>query len=741
MIGTTLGAYRIDEAIGRGGMGMVYRATDVRLGRTVAIKVLPPSTEAAPRSAEQVQRFLKEAKAASALSHPHIVTLHDIGREGDVDFIVMEYVAGRTLAEMIATGPLAVPRAVGIARQIADALAAAHRAGIVHRDLKPANVIVGDDGRARVLDFGLARMEAAGAGGTEALTVSLGLTEPGTVVGTPAYMAPEQVKGATADARSDVHAVGVVLYEMLAGSRPFESSSYATVVHAIAYEDPEPIARRRPGVPRAVVRVIERCMRKEPSERYADGGALHAALEPVARALESGSAVKEGLGTFTSDIAHSGRHALKTHRRSILTAAVVLAIAGTAALAWTFIPALRTGVSQRFARLPAAARTPFELYKSGLADLDRYFEPGRVDRAVATFQQAVTADPNYAPGYAGLAEAYWRRYRDNRDEAWLRQAVGTARQSTALDPQLARGHVALGLALAEGRSFDEARRAFEQALRLDPHNAQAHRGLGAVAMAANQPADADSEFTRAIALAPGDWEIRSQRGVLHLTYGRYEEALADFEATVKMSPDNPYTWRNVGGAQHMLGRFADAAASFQKSIEIKPDPVVYSNLGTIYFFQGLYSQAVSAFEKSVQLGPNHATIWRNLGDAYRRVPGRDPDAAQAYLRSAQLLREELKQQPGDVVLTSELALCLARRGEVTEARTLARSVDAGARTVAEAGYALVLAYEAMGARDDALAMLRDALAAGYPREEIQGDPELIALRRDSRYHRLLATLP
>jgi serine/threonine-protein kinase len=555
-------------------------------------------------------------------------------------------------------------------------------------------------------------------------------------------MSPEQVKGENADARSDVHALGVVLYEMLAGARPYESSSYATVVHAIVYQDPEPIARRRPEVPRAVVRVIERCMRKDPADRYVDGSALHAELEPLARALESGESVREGLGTLTSDIARSGRHALRKHRRWAVAAVALATLMLAGFLSWTLVPAVRNAVGARFDRmLPAAALTPFELYKSGTADLDRYFVAGRVDRAVESFQKAVTADPGYAPGYVGLAEAYWRRYRENRDEAWLRQSVGNARQAASLDPQLARAHVALGLALTEGRSYEEARAAFDLALRLDPLNAQAHRGLGAIAMANNQPAAADSEFTRAIALAPQDWEIRSQRGVLHLTYGRYQDALADFETTVRLSPDNPYTYRNVGGAQHMLGRFADAAASFQKSIEIKPDPVVYSNLGTIYFFQGLYPQAVSAFEKSIQLGPNHATIWRNLGDAYRRVPGKEADASQAYLRSAQLLREELKRQPGDVVLTSELALCLARRSENTEAWRIARSVDAGARRVAEAGYALTLAYEAMGARDDALSMLRDALAAGYPRDEIQGDPELIALRQDSRYHRLLASTP
>src|SRR5262245_49207260 len=225
MIGPTLGPYRLAEPIGRGGMGVVYKAVDTRLGRAVAIKLLPPRAEGdAASSDERAARFRKEAQAVSALNHPHIVTLHDVGRDGDVDYIVMEYVPGRTVAALVAEGPLSASRALTIARQVADALAAAHRSGVVHRDVKPQNVIVGDDGRVRGLNFGLARIADTHA--HDALTVA-GLTQPGVQPGTPAYMAPEQLDGRTADARSDVYSTGVLLYEMLAGARPFRETSYA----------------------------------------------------------------------------------------------------------------------------------------------------------------------------------------------------------------------------------------------------------------------------------------------------------------------------------------------------------------------------------------------------------------------------------------------------------------------------------------------------------------------------------
>ncbi len=728
MIGTTLGSYRLDAAIGQGGMGVVYRATDLRLGRVVALKLLPPASGDAAENEERARRFLIEARAASALQHPHIVTLYDLGQDGDTTFLVLEYIAGRTLASRIAEGPLAFRDAVDLAHQIAGALAAAHAAGIVHRDLKPANVMVTADGRAKVLDFGLARLVGADVN-AEAQTIAAGLTLPGTVLGTPAYMAPEQIEGKVADARSDVYALGVLLYEMLTAQRPFQESSYAATVHAIMARDPRPLPSLRPDCPAAIVRFVERCLRKSPAERFAGGGEARAALD----VLVTGQNDPETASAAATPTASRG-----APRRKLLMAVTITTILA-AALAIGLSPTGRSLMHGGMARVErGAATTPFALYKVGNSELERYFEPGRIDRAIEAFQRAIAVDAAYAPGYIGLAEAHWRKYKGNRDEALLQRALDYADHALSLDSQLVRARVVRGLTRIEMGAPDEAKAEFTLALKLDPANAQAWRGLGAVAMKQGDVAAAESAYTKAVELAPADWDLRTHRAVLYFQTGRFDEALADFETSVRLSPDNPIALRNVGGAQHMLGRYSEAAASFQRSLEIRPDAAVYSNLGTIYYFQGLYPQAVGALEKAVALGPNDPTIWRNLGDAHRQTPGDERKAIDAYRRSEQLLRDQLVREPGDPVLAAEMALCQARSGAFEAARTTAAAIPTAALARPEVSYTLVLVHEARGDRPAAIAALAAAIAAGHPIDEIKRDPELVALRKDRAYHDLLA---
>ncbi len=258
--GTRLGPYRIQSAIGAGGMGEVYKARDMRLDRTVAIKVLPEGVAADP---ERRRRFDHEARAVAALNHPHICALHDIGREGDTDFLVMEYLDGRTLAERLVKGPLPLEQAVEVGVEIADALAVAHERGIIHRDLKPGNVMLTKTG-AKLLDFGLARLTHA----LDDSGASVTATTVGTVVGTVPYMAPEQVEGRPTDARTDLFAFGAVLYEMLTGRRAFDGESPASVMAAILEHEPEALSARQPLVPPALERLVTRCLAKDPDDRW-----------------------------------------------------------------------------------------------------------------------------------------------------------------------------------------------------------------------------------------------------------------------------------------------------------------------------------------------------------------------------------------------------------------------------------------------------------------------------------------
>jgi Tol biopolymer transport system component/predicted Ser/Thr protein kinase len=266
-VGARLGPYEIEEAIGAGGMGEVYRARDTRLERSVAIKVLAPHL--AERQ-EHRQRLEREAKAISSLSHPHICPLYDVGHEDGVDFLVMEFIEGETLADRIARGPLPMEEVLRYGIQISDALEKAHKQGIVHRDLKPGNVMLTGDG-AKLLDFGLARADAgSGEDGdlTVSPTVSKPLTAAGTVIGTYQYMAPEQLEGKTSDARSDIFALGAVLYEMASGRRAFSADTQASLIGAIMHEQPQPVSAVQPMIPPAFDRVIQSCLAKDADERW-----------------------------------------------------------------------------------------------------------------------------------------------------------------------------------------------------------------------------------------------------------------------------------------------------------------------------------------------------------------------------------------------------------------------------------------------------------------------------------------
>ncbi|HSS45603.1 MAG TPA: serine/threonine-protein kinase, partial [Thermoanaerobaculia bacterium] len=265
--GQHLGQYEVVAWVGAGGMGEVYRARDARLGREVAIKVLPSDVAAEP---ERLRRFEKEARAVSALNHPNIVTIYDIGREGEVSYIAMELVEGTTLRDVLAGGPLPTKKLLAIAAQAAEGLAKAHEAGIVHRDLKPENLMVTKDGLLKIVDFGLAKLAGRPEGGgrlTRAQTASVG-TEPGIVMGTVAYLSPEQASGKPVDFRSDQFSLGAVLYEMAAGEKPFGGDTRPEVMAAIVRDEPEPLSLSAPKTLAPLRWIVERCLAKEPSDRY-----------------------------------------------------------------------------------------------------------------------------------------------------------------------------------------------------------------------------------------------------------------------------------------------------------------------------------------------------------------------------------------------------------------------------------------------------------------------------------------
>ena len=292
MITESLTHYRLLEKLGAGGMGVVYKALDLRLDRTVAIKILRPDLVADP---DRKRRFVSEAKAASALNHPNIVTVYDIDSENENDFIVMEYVVGKTLAEICHNKALPVKQCLAYATQIAAALAAAHRASIIHRDLKPGNIVVGTGGRVKLLDFGLAKLIRAGGSSdsdpaAETITVAdleSSLTESGQIVGTVSYMSPEQLVGARVDARTDIFSFGVLLYEIVTGHHPFHRPSVVETGAEILKHEPRSPRELVPAIPRPLERIISHCLQKNPDERLQSITDVGRLLEDVRADLDS----------------------------------------------------------------------------------------------------------------------------------------------------------------------------------------------------------------------------------------------------------------------------------------------------------------------------------------------------------------------------------------------------------------------------------------------------------------------
>jgi tRNA A-37 threonylcarbamoyl transferase component Bud32 len=336
MIGRTLKHYMVEEVLGNGGMGVVYRARDTRLERPVAIKFLKPELVADP---DRKSRFLREARAAAAVAHPAIAQVYDIDEDGGTTFIAMEYVDGRTIGRLITEGELDLVGSVEIALQVAEGLAKAHEAGIIHRDIKSDNIMVTREGHAKLLDFGIAKLLDAAAGDTEVdrsvradgwtMTSERAKTLPGAVIGTLDYMSPEQARGRDLDPRSDIFSLGVVLYEMVTGELPFKRESSLDTMHAIVFEEPKPVISVRRNLPPKLHMIVTRCLRKRREDRYPDARALAADLRHLKHDLETGTSLSLPVGARLRGLLERVNTALPFGRYGtyVLAAAVVVAAA------------------------------------------------------------------------------------------------------------------------------------------------------------------------------------------------------------------------------------------------------------------------------------------------------------------------------------------------------------------------------------------------------------------------------
>src|SRR5579864_245110 len=404
--GARLGPYEIQSPLGAGGMGEVYRAKDTRLDRTVAVKILPSHLSDNP---EARQRFEREARTISSLNHPNICTLHDVGHQEGTDFLVMEYLEGETLGARLTKGPLSPEQVLKYGIEICEGLERAHKSGVIHRDLKPGNIMLTKSG-AKLMDFGLAKATPAHEPPVSSLTMTISgpsadqpLTVQGTVVGTFQYMSPEQVEGKEADARSDIFALGAVLYEMATGKRAFEGKTTASVIAAVLERDPPPVSTVRPMAPPALDRVVKTCLAKDPDERFQNVHDVKLQLKWIA---ESGSPAGAPVSTA----------ARRTNREklawSLVCAFVMLAVIFAL---WTYLRPRSAGPGPILAFVPPPTDT--RLLAFGFGSGPAVVSPDETKLAFSAIDQngAIklwtrslrASDATAVPGTDGAAAPFW----------------------------------------------------------------------------------------------------------------------------------------------------------------------------------------------------------------------------------------------------------------------------------------------------------------------------------------------
>ncbi len=775
MIGSTISHYRVLDELGRGGMGVVYRAVDTRLGREVALKFLP---EQVAGDATALTRFRREARAASALNHPNICTIYDVGEDAGTHYIAMELVRGVSLAQKLESGPLAAAEVCRIGAQLASALETAHAQGVIHRDVKPRNVFLTERGDAKLLDFGLAKATPAVESSATGLTLEADLTQEQRIVGTPSYMSPEQVLGRTLDGRSDLFSLGAVLYCMATGRRPFEGATTSGVLEAVLGRDPTPPTEINEDLPEDVARAIVRCLAKDPRQRYRDAGELRAELERL-----SFDASVRSLGNRATRANLEPSLDTRSPRRRIVALVFALAVIAAVALA-VFLSMRSAGPGDRhLSTTPVIAVLPFSnqtgdpqndflgpALGAGLAT--ELSEIGSLQLLSPAMLRATTRQDAMSEARKAGSELFVEgevqripdrlrvqaRLTDSRRGLilWSEAFEMAGDQVVATQSRIARaiaGFLAVPLSrrerarldrdpttsLTAWRLYAEGLRAVEEptategiahaidvlteATRVDPDFAPAQSAL-ARALWSQYEVSKDSAVLpaareaveRAEAIDP---ELPDTRVTRALVFGSVDGDLAstDQSAALSRHPRPATAHRELALLYERVGRLNEAERLLRRAIDLDPqDWFNWNWLGVFLFRHRDTAAAIEAFERAATLAPSGVTRPRENIATLHAQAGRF-DQAIAIL-------EELPGGIVDATVANTLggAYYYSSRPDKWEKaeRYYRRAVELEPHRALLQGN-LADVYHARGRPDDAVAQYRIAMAMAEA--ELRADPQ------------------